>query len=252
MAVHAFADRAVVQGQDLDPGALAALQPQRGNGAVSLGDEAGDLHGPAPGDVQHGAYGVGAVKGRIQVVSPVVFLAVGDARPDGRAIVDVFALGVHHIPDVSPGISLAHLKRVPHVTVVLGIGVHSSAVFHGLYEFYGLGHGLTGEHLAQYMPSAAKQPDGKGGMFVGIVCKDDGVHVVPEKILEALVQCEAEPGFLRGISGFFQRGNIFVAYGDEFGFRMPEQYGDHGHAAVRAEDADPDFSVHGVSSFLVL
>ena len=236
--MHALHNRAVVQRQHFNARAFAHAQSQRRNGFVLLRHKAGHAHRAAARDGEDGADGMRAIEGGIHAVAPVILFAVGDAGPDARAVVDVFALGVHHVAHVAPLIPAAHFERVIHITVVFGIGIHLSAALRRFDQLDGLRHRLRRKHLAQHVPPGVQKPYGERRVFVGIVGQHDRVHVVPEEILEIRIQRDAHADLLGGFSGLFERGLVFVAHGDELRVRMMNQHADHGHAAIRAKYAD--------------
>src|SRR5699024_5995800 len=101
VAMDAAANGAVVKGDDLDAAAAARAAAQRAVGGVVLRHEPGYAHGPPAGDGHHRADRMRAVVGRIDVVAPMIPLAIGDARPDGRAIVDVLPFRILDFADLS-------------------------------------------------------------------------------------------------------------------------------------------------------
>ena len=252
LAVEALDHRAVVQGHHLDAraepdahGLQAVVQP----GAFI----ACDLHGTAAGGCDNGAKGVGAVEGGVHEIAPVVGVAVGDLGPDGGAVVEVFALGVGHIAQTAFLVKLPHFEGPGHIAAVFRIGVHFTGALHSLHQGHGLGHGLAGQALGQHMQTSVQAADGEGRMLGGIVCQNHRVHIMANKILKAFVERRVHAGGFRLLLHLLQGGNILVADGYQFCFRISQQHLDHGHATVGTEYADSRFhkkllSVSGLTS----
>mgnify|MGYP003313450154 CR=1 FL=1 len=100
----------------------------------------GDLYGTEAGHVQDGADGVGAVEGGGHEIPPVVSFAIGDLGPDGGAVVDVFALTVHDVADLTGSVSAPHLKGMRHIAVIFGISVDKTGFLNGFDQFNRLCH----------------------------------------------------------------------------------------------------------------
>ena len=52
-------------------------------------------------------------------------------------------------------------------------------------------------------------------MLAGVVCKDDGVHVIPEEFFKIFEEGDLYAVFLRGLSRFFKKGAVLVADSDD-------------------------------------
>ena len=93
------------------------------------------------------------------------------------------------------------------------------------------------------MQSGVQTFDRVDGVFIRVVCKHHGVHIVFYELVEITEQRDLCAGFLRGSFGVLQQRFIFVAYGNELGVRMVQQYADHCFSARTAEYADTQFFV---------
>lgn len=91
---------------------------------------------PQTRDVYERAERVGAVIRGVHEIAPVVGIAVGNARPDGLAIVDVFALAVFKFADFSFAVQFAHLVGAGHVAIVFSIGIDFPGLLHAFDQIY--------------------------------------------------------------------------------------------------------------------
>ena len=177
ITVDAFEDAAVFQLDQLHAkGAAFGANPHFSFGFRPF--KTGNFHRAQACDMDHRADGVGAVEGSIHIVAPVIGLAIGDFRPDGFAVVNIFAFTILKLTDQSLAIELAHLIRCRHKAIVFAVGIDFSGFFHCFNQFHGLFQRLYRKHLAEDMFSGLHRLDGKGGVLVGVVCQNHCIHVM--------------------------------------------------------------------------
>ena len=156
----------------------------------------------------------------------------------------ILAFGVIDFADFAEFHSPPHLKGVVHITVVFGIGVNLAALFDRFNECHRLRHGFAGEHLAEHMPAGVEQANSERGVFIGVVGKYDGVHIVAEKVFKIFINSHFNTGFAGEFFHLIEQRAVFIADGHQPGVRMLGEYIDHRFAAVCAEDADLQFFRH--------
>ena len=242
--MHALGYRPVVQHQHLHPAGLPARMPERRHLRVGRGLVARHPHRPPPGDGQHRPDAVGAVKGGVHPVAPMVPVAVGNPRPDGRAVVDILTLGIGDLADIPVLVPPPHLKGVVHIAVVFRVGVHLARFLHRLDKGHRLGHGLAGQHLAEHVPARPQQPDGIGRVLVGVIGQHHRVHVVLEELLKILVKGDLDVRLLRQLAHLVQQRAVPIAHRHQRGVWVVGQHLYHGFAAESAEYADANFVCH--------
>ena len=121
------------------------------------------------------------------MIAPMVRIAVRKSRPDGFAIVHVFALRVFGRSQFAILNAAAHFARSRHIAVVFGIAILHACALDGFNQLYGLRHALRGQHLADHVFARLHAGNGKRRVLRGVIGKHDHVHIVFEKFIEIRV-----------------------------------------------------------------
>ena len=135
--------------------------------------------------------------------------------------------------------------RCGHVAVVLAVGVNHTGFLHCFHQFHRFLHGLHRQDFRKNMLACVHGPDGKGCVFCGEVGKYYRIHIVLQKILKIIIECDGQPcgaGFLlsQHMGSVVTDGNYFRVIGDLAVI-------DHTGAPVTAQNTDSDF-LHRESS----
>ena len=122
-------------------------------------------------------------------VAPVCRVAVSDSGCDRGAIVDIFAFRVADIANVSVLDAVPHLEIVLHITVIFGIGVHETGFLYRFDKRNSLRYRSTGKHFGQNMFACVKTFNCVQSMFMCIIGKNHGIHIMSDKIIKIGVGC---------------------------------------------------------------
>ena len=96
--MNAFENRTILQGNHFNP-TSPCFRSTPGHTRIKRQFKSGYFDRTLAGDVDKWTDGVGAVKVCVHIVAPVIRITLRDLRPDGLAVVHVFAFAVFKLTE---------------------------------------------------------------------------------------------------------------------------------------------------------